>query len=188
MSESEAHWIRAARRGDAQAFRRLVDLHAAPMHHVCQRLLGDVSAAEDALQEAFLSAWRSLDRFDGRSAFRSWLHRIAVNAALMQLRQCQPALSFDPADEEDAITVLLPDGAEDPFERAASVQTGAQLSAAMHALTRSERSAFVLRHFEQYPLEEIAAVLGCNVNACKQAVFRAVRKLRLALAPMRSES
>lgn len=190
MSDSEAHWIKAARRGDQQAFRRLVEAHARPMHRVCQRLLGDAAGAEDALQDAFLAAWRGLEKFDGRSAFSSWLHRIAVNAALMQLRQRRPEISLDSPDDADDTSQwpMLPDAHEDPFEHASGHQFGRRLSGALEALSASERSAFVLRHFEQYAMEEIAETLGSNVNACKQSVFRAVRKLRGALTPMRNES
>jgi RNA polymerase sigma-70 factor (ECF subfamily) len=190
MSDSEAHWIKAARRGDQHAFRRLVEAHARPMHQVCQRLLGDAGAAEDALQDAFLAAWRGLEKFDGRSAFSSWLHRIAVNAALMQLRQRRPDVSLDAAGEEDepGQWPMLPESHEDPFEHASGHQFGQRLRGALEALSQAERSAFVLRHFEQYAMDEIAESLGSNVNACKQSVFRAVRKLRGALTPMRNES
>jgi RNA polymerase sigma-70 factor, ECF subfamily len=189
MEDAEAHWIKAARQGDAQAFRRLVELHARPLHRVCQRLLGDAASAEDALQEAFLNAWRGLERFDGRSAFGSWLHRIAVNAALGQLRQRRPELSLDAGDDDgEGHAPLLPESHEDPFEHASSQQFGRRLSGALESLSAAERSAFVLRHFEQYALEDIAAVLGVNVNACKQAIFRAVRKLRTALTPIGSRT
>ena len=188
MTDTEVQWVEAAKRGDQLAFRRLVEAHARPLHRVCQRLLGDSAAAEDALQEAFLNAWRGLDRFDGRSAFGSWLHRIAVNAALGLLRQRRPEVSLDPGDEDDAFAPLLPDVHEDPFEHASTQQFGQRLSVVMEQLSGAERSAFVLRHFEQVPLEEIAQVLGCNVNACKQAVFRAVRKVRSGLNPVRNES
>jgi RNA polymerase sigma-70 factor (ECF subfamily) len=151
-------------------------------------LLGDAAAAEDALQEALISAWRGLDRFDGRSAFGTWLHRIAVNAALGQLRQRRPDVDFDPGDENDAHAPLLPESSDDPFEHASGQQFGRSLARALEDLSQNERSAFVLRHFEHYSLQEIAGVLDSNVNACKQAIFRAVRKLRQALAPTRSES
>lgn len=186
MSDAEAKWIQAAARGDAQAFRCLIEVHARPLHRVCQRLLGDAASAEDALQEAFLNAWRGIGRFDGRSAFGSWLHRIAVNAALVQLRQRRPEVGFDPSDEADPHAALLPDAHDDPFEHASGHQFGQRLAAALTTLSDSERSAFVLRHFEHYALEDIAGALDSNVNACKQAVFRAVRKLRTALAPSRS--
>ncbi len=189
MTDVEAQWIKAARRGDQIAFRRLVEAHARPLHHVCQRLLGDPAAAEDALQEAFLNAWRGLERFDGRSTFGSWLHRIAVNAALGMLRQRRIEVSIDAGEDEEAARLpALYDTDHDPFERASGQQVGRRLAQALEALSPSERSAFVLRHFEQYPLDEIATALGSNVSACKQAVFRAVRKLRVALMPMRSET
>ena len=189
MTDPEAQWIKAARQGDAQAFRCLVEQHARPLHRVCQRVLGDAAAAEDALQDALLSAWRGLERFDGRSAFGSWLHRIALNAALTQLRQRRPEVSLDVGDDDDeAHAPLLPDSHEDPFEHASGQQFGTRLALALDSLSAAERSAFVLRHFEHYPLEEIAGVLGCNVNACKQSVFRAVRKLRVALTPSRSST
>ena len=186
MSDAEAQWIQAAARGDAQAFRCLIEVHARPLHRACQRLLGDAASAEDALQDALLSAWRGLDRFDGRSAFGSWLHRIAINAALAQLRQRRPEIGFDPCDEGDPHAALLPDAQEDPFEHASGHQFGRRLADALTGLSHSERSAFVLRHFEHYAMEDIAGALDSNVNACKQAVFRAVRKLRAALAPTRS--
>lgn len=186
MSDAEAHWIQAAARGDARAFRCLVEMHARPLHRACTRLLGDAASAEDALQEAFLNAWRGLDRFDGRSTFGSWLHRIAINAALAQLRQRRPDTGFDPSDEDDPRVALLPDAPADPFEQVVDREAGRRLASALGTLTHAERSAFVLRHFEQYALEDIAAALGSNANACKQAIFRAVRKLRSALAPLRS--
>lgn len=188
MTDVEAQWIRAAQRGDQAAFRRLVEAHARPLLRVCQRLLGDVALAEDALQDAFLNAWRALARFDGRSSFGTWLHRIAVNAALAMLRQRRVELSIDGEDDGGRADAWLgPDGSLDPFDRASGHEIGRRMAQALEALTDAERSAFVLRHFEQCPMDEIARELDSNVNACKQAVFRAVRKLRLALAPVRSE-
>ncbi|MGQ0802081.1 MAG: RNA polymerase sigma factor [Pseudomarimonas sp.] len=187
MLEYESQSIQAARAGDQQAFRRLVQAHTRPLFCVCVRILGDAASAEDALQDAFLSAWRGLDRFDQRSAFGSWLHRIAVNAALTHLRKRRPELPLDDFDDDmPSETPPMLDG--DPFEHAAGMQFGQQLTTQLESLSVAERSAFVLRHFEHYPLDEIASVLGSNVNACKQAIFRAVRKLRLALAPIRSDS
>lgn len=186
MTAPDAHWIPAAQRGDAQAFRHLVEAHARPLHRVCARILGDSAAAEDALQDAFIAAWRALPDFDGRSAFGSWLHRIAVNAALGQLRGRRGDTLAWPETEEPP-SQLLPDTGEDPLQHTSVAQFGARLGEALERLSVAERSAFVLRHFEQHSLEEIAHALGGNVNSTKQAIFRAVRKLRDALSPMRSE-
>jgi RNA polymerase sigma-70 factor, ECF subfamily len=181
MSDGERHWIEAARRGDHVAFRRLVEAHARPMHALAYRILGDAALAEDAVQDAMLNAYRHLPGFDGRAGFRTWLHRIVVNAALALRRGAPAELPLDDDAAAAAREVAVPRH-EEPVARADAAQIGAGLAAALAQLTPMERTAFVLRHVEQHPLEEIAQVLAINVNATKQAIFRAVRKLRPALA------
>ncbi|HET7842831.1 MAG TPA: RNA polymerase sigma factor [Xanthomonadales bacterium] len=188
MSEGERQWIAAASRGDQHAFRRLVELHARSLYPVCVRILGDPALAEDAVQEALINAHRALDRFDGRSSFATWLHRIAVNAALGIRRARHAEREAPVADDETSPLATLADHAPEPAELASGAQLGSSLANALDELTTLERTAFVLRHLEQYPLEDIATALESNVNACKQAIFRAVRKLRTALAPWRVEA
>lgn len=174
-------WLEAARRGEPRAFRQLIDQHSRSLYAVCQRLLGDSGGAEDAVQEALLSAWKHLHQYDGRASLRSWLHRIAVNAALAIARtrahaERQQALPLEAigetvaAGEHHAPTAWLE-----------SSQQRERLHQALFALSPLERSAFVLKHVEQHALADIASRLESNVNAIKQAVFRAVRKLRQAL-------
>lgn len=179
--------IAAAKSGDQQAFQKLVEAHARSLYRVAMRILGDRGLAEDAVQDALLSAYRSLGQFDERSTFSSWLYRITVNAAL-SLRRAQAPGKFVSSNDEELALEKLPDPAPQPFEVAGARELGGSLERALEELTALERSAFVLRHLEQYPLEEIATVLESNVNSCKQAVFRAVRKLRSALAPWRAQT
>jgi RNA polymerase sigma-70 factor, ECF subfamily len=185
MSEGERQTIAAARRGDRAAFRRLVDAHARGIFPVCYRILGDAGLAEDAVQEALINAFRALDRFDERASFGTWLHRIAVNAALGLQRTRR---NDDPLPEDDAPVTgsVLTDRTVAPSDLASGEQLSAAMSRSLQGLTAMERTAFVLRHLEQYALDEIAEVLGINVNACKQAIFRAVHKLRVALADFRT--
>jgi RNA polymerase sigma-70 factor (ECF subfamily) len=180
----EREWIAAARRGDQEAFQQLVRTHARSLFRVAMRILGDRALAEDAVQEALLNAYRSLPQFDERASFSSWLYRITVNAALSIRRKHRPE-QLAGATEEEALN--LPDLSPQPFDVAGARELSGSLERALEELTTMERSAFVLRHLEQYPLEEIATVLESNVNSCKQAVFRAVRKLRTALAPWRAQ-
>lgn len=182
MTDDEARWIARAKAGEAAAFRHLVDANRAALFRVCARITGDRALAEDAVQEALLNAFRHLAEFDGRSALSTWLYRIAVNAALAQVRKRRylevawpqgeggAAPSFDAADKSPT-----------PDRQAMSDEIRRQLDAELARLTPIERAAFVLRHQEGRSLEEICAVLSLNVGGAKQAIFRAVRKLRAAL-------
>lgn len=182
MSTPQPLWLAAARRGDPGAFRHLIDEHGRSLFAVCQRLLGDKAAAEDAVQDALLNAWKALHQYDGRASFGGWLQRIAVNAALAIARTRMHAQSRTALPLTE-IADSLPDQAAAPLDWLEQRQSHARLERALHELSALERSAFVLRHVEQHALVEIAARLDSNVNAIKQAVFRAVRKLRVAMDP-----
>lgn len=183
MTEDEAHWIARARAGDAQAFRRLVDANAGAMFRVCARITGDRTLAEDAVQEALLNAFRHLPDFDGRSAFSTWLYRIAVNAALVQVRKRRYLeVPWPERNENDeAVPMDAADESPTPDRQAVSAEIRRDVEAELSRMTAIERAAFVLRHQEGRSLEEISAALSLNVSAAKQAIFRAVRKLRAAL-------
>ena len=183
MPDDEARWIARARAGDATAFRYLVDANAGAMFRVCVRITGDRATAEDAVQEALFSAFRHLADFDGRAAFSTWLHRIAVNAALMQVRRRPHPGGAWPMHREGAEAELL-DAADDsptPYRHAVSAEIRRDVEAELARMTPIERAAFVLRHQEGRSLEEISAALSLNLGAAKHAIFRAVRKLRAAL-------
>jgi RNA polymerase sigma-70 factor (ECF subfamily) len=184
QTESEPERVARARGGDAGAFESLYREHVGRVYGLCLRMTGQPATAEDLTQDTFVSAWRSLPGYEGRSSFSTWLHRIAVNAALEQLRR------------RGRVETALPDGeeAEGLLARTLEAQPGPERVARSAELRRGiegelarmsvlERSAFVLRHHEGRSLEDIAAALSLNVGACKQAIFRAVRKLRAVLEP-----
>ncbi len=176
-----------AKAGDEDAFRQLVERHGHGLFRLAWRLTGNRENAEDIVQEAFLKAYRALHRFDERSRFSTWLHRIAANSALDLLRRQQRHAEHRVGDGAD-------DGGSDPFDACESVEPGPmrlalsaeidrRVAQSLARLTPLERTAFVLRHFEQQSIAEIGRTLGSRTNATKQAVFRAVRKLRQELAP-----
>ncbi|HEV2851374.1 MAG TPA: sigma-70 family RNA polymerase sigma factor [Thermoanaerobaculia bacterium] len=175
--------IERARAGDAEAFRELVESHSPKIFRLVYRITGDEASAEDAVQETFLRAYRSLGRFDARSGFGTWLHRIAVNTALELVRKQQRHRSRHeemPAGEERP----LPSSDPGPDRLALGGEVERAVRSALAGLSPMERTAFILRHFEDRSIAEICDQLGLGVSAGKQAVFRAVKKLRRVLEPL----
>lgn len=183
MTDDDARWIARARSGDAAAFKHLVDANAGALFRVCARITGDRAMAEDAVQEAFFNAFRHLSDYDGRAALSTWLYRIAVNAALAQMRKRRYLeVAWPERGEGDDTTQLdAVDDAPTPERQVMSADIRRDVETELARMTPIERTAFVLRHQEGCSVEEISAALSLNVSGAKQAIFRAVRKLRAAL-------
>lgn len=181
--EDEAALVARAREGDEDSFRQLVEDHSRNVFRLAYRLTGSHENADDVVQEAFLRAYRSLHRFDARSRFGTWLHRITVNCAMDHLRRARREANRREPAVDEAFLERQVSGAPGPERLAASGQIEAQVESALATLSPIERSAFVLRHFEQQSIAEIGRQLGSRTSATKHAVFRAVRKLRRELSP-----
>lgn len=183
MDEIEAQLVERARRGEAEAFRRLVERHSPRLFRLAFRITGDEQAAEDAVQEALLRAYRALPRFDARSQFGTWLHRIAVNAALELARKGRRRAHEERGEGTDDLAPL-PSPEPGPDRRVQSLEVERAVRSALAELSPMERTAFVLRHFEGRSIAEICGALGIGQSAGKQAIFRAVKKLRRVLEPL----
>lgn len=183
MPHTDAAAVALARDGDSEAFRALVDRHSRSIYRVAYRMTGSPQDAEDVVQETFLRAYRQLGRFESRANFGTWLHRIAVNCSidLIRMRKNQ-ASPYDGADLE-TLGSPDPDRELSPERLLLSAEVRARVGTAMKGLTAMERAAFVLRHFEGQSIEDISRALGLKANAAKHSIFRAVRKMRLALEP-----
>jgi len=177
----DAILVGRARAGDAEAFRELVERYSAPLFRLAWRIVGDEPTAEDAVQESFLRAYRSLARFDERARFATWLYRIAANTAIEMLRK-RRQLKLERSD--DGVLPPLPSTAPGPDRQALSGEVERAVRGALDDLSPLERAAFVLRHFEERSIAEICGALGLRESAGKQAIFRAVKKLRRALEPL----
>jgi RNA polymerase sigma-70 factor, ECF subfamily len=175
-----------ARKGDQRAFGALVERHSRSVFRLAFRMTQNEQDAEDLVQETFLKAYKQLHRFDGRSAFGTWLYRIAANCSLDLIRsrknRHEQQTSTDGETTDWLDRVAAPDPS--PERLARSGQVASLLKPALAQLTDLERTAFVLRHYEGRGIAEIAGVLGVETNAAKHSVFRAVQKLRRALAPV----
>ena len=162
-------------------FHQAIASRADAWYSACLRITRSPELAEDAVQEALLSAWAKRDQFQGDARLETWIHRIAINAALQLVRKQKPGM-FTPLDEEP------PGDNERPDDLQHQDETVNLLARALPCLTEAERVCFVLKHLEQWRLQEIADELGTNTSSVKQALFRGVRKLRGKLADLRSTS
>jgi RNA polymerase sigma-70 factor (ECF subfamily) len=188
MPESDAVAVARARDGDSEAFRLLVERHSRGVYKVAFRITGRAEDAEDVVQETFLKAYRQLDRFEERSSIGTWLHRIAWNCAVDLLRarpkreQAEEAETLEQMGAPSAGTPAS-GGAPSPERLMASVEVGDRVKSAMARLSALERAAFVMRHYEGRTIDEISRALDIRENAAKHSIFRAVRKMRIALEP-----
>ena len=187
MDGTDVEVVAQVRRGDHDAFRILVERHSRAVFRVAYRLTGHEQDAEDVVQETFLRAYRQIGQFESRSSFATWLYRIAFNCAHDLLRQRpKPGSRASLDDEAEGKKLDLADGSpsSDPGHVLASSRLGACLREAMADLTSQERAAFVMRHYEGLSIDEIGQALDLGASAAKHSVFRAVKKLRQALAPL----
>lgn len=189
MDKAETEAIRDVLAGDRDAYRILMDRHFCTVTRVTFRITGNEADAEEAAQEAFLRAYNKLPSFRQDSAFSTWIMRIAMNTAINLVERRTRDLSyFAPRIEDETSST-------DHAVQVADRQAGPEVSllnreaislrqAAMAELTPMERTAFTLRHMEDVPMAEIATALNITTNSAKQAVFRAVSKLRRSLTPI----
>lgn len=163
--------IDACKQGDRKAQFRLYQLYSRAMLNICVRMLRDQAAAEDALQEAFVSAFRKLHTFEGRASFGAWLKRIVVNRCLSHLSRHKPLVeSLDEAHFREASPAEEPE-ADLPLDPA-------QIHEAIKSLPDGCRVIFNLYLLEGYDHQEIAGILGVSVSTSKSQYHRARMLLR----------
>lgn len=180
MQLTDNDLVERVRGGDDESFRLLVERYSRSIYRAAYRITNNTADADDVVQEAFLRAYRALSSFDARASFTTWLHRIAINCAL-DLIDSRKRRDHRINAGEDLSLLASSDASPDRIVLGTEMQRA--IAAAMDALTGNERTAFVLRHFEGMPLEEIGQILGTRLNATKNTVFRAVKKLRQQLQP-----
>jgi RNA polymerase sigma-70 factor (ECF subfamily) len=185
MEHDDEAAIARVRGGDSDAFGALVEGHSRSVFRLAYRMTGNEQDAEDVVQETFLRAYRQLDKFDSRSSFGTWLYRIAANCSLdlIRSRKRRQEVNAPPEAEGPELVVSIAAGDPAPDRLAFSGEIRQMLDPALNLLSATERTAFVLRHYEGMGIEEIGRALGVESGAAKHSVFRAVQKLRRALAP-----
>lgn len=184
MSRAEVHLIAAstpdeseliarARTGDRQAQDLLVRRHLRDVHELCCRILGDGDLAQDAAQNAFVSALRALDRFRGDASFRTWLLRIAVNSArsIGRRRGRRREVTLTLVDD-------LADGGKDPAEHAVVADAAARAAALLEKLPPKQKLAVSLRVNQGLSYLEIGRIIDCSEGAARVNYHLGVKRLR----------
>ena len=178
----EAGLVSAAKRGHQEAFGELCQRHAKRVFRTMLRITRNREDAEDAVQDAFLQAFRHLDNFDGRSTFSTWLTRIAINSALMILRRRRNLrfVSLDGPDDPDGAETCpeVADRAVDPERRYLENERGSLLRDAIQTLRPSARRVIELQQLEERSMREAAQAMGITVPAAKSRLFHAKAALR----------
>jgi len=195
LDEHEGELLLDLRRGDDSAYERLVRDYGARMLAAARRMLADEEDARDAVQDAFISAFRNIGRFEGNSRLSTWLHRIVVNAALMKLRGKR-------SRNERPIESLLPRFLEDGHQASPAVEWRSSAESAaqsretrelvrrmIEALPEPYKLVLKLRDIEELDTRETAEILGIEPNAVKVRLHRARQALRTLLDPhLRAEA
>jgi RNA polymerase sigma-70 factor (ECF subfamily) len=193
----DSRLLEALRGGDGAAFEQLVRLYGGRMLAVARRMLRSEEDARDAVQEAFISAFKALDTFNGAAKLSTWLHRIVVNAALMRLRRQRrkPEDSIDellPRFDESGRWADEPAMLNTPTELAERRETRELVRECIDRLPKSYRTVLLLRDIEELDTDETADALGMTASAVKTRLHRARQALRtlleqrLALSAMRA--
>ena len=179
-------FVERLRAGDKEACAICVREHSTNVYNLALKLTGDPAAAEDVLQETFLSAFRSIAHFEAKSQLSTWLYRIAYNAALMRLRRRQvETVSLDePVEDDEGVPQPrdFADWSDNPERAVLDAEMRRVMDEAVGSLSETLRSVFVLRDVNGLSTAQAAQVLGLSEEAVKSRLLRARLALREKLS------
>lgn len=176
MNEQEQAWVRAAQNGDQTAFGHLVEQYQKKVFALTIRMCPTPELAEEAAQEAFLSAWQGLPFFRGDSAFSTWLYRLASNACVDLMRK--ENRHQGPSPDDETTYTDIPDTAPTPEKLAEQKELRAQIEAGLQSLPAEYRAVLLLREIQQLSYDEIAEVLSLDLGTVKSRISRGRKQLR----------
>jgi RNA polymerase sigma-70 factor (ECF subfamily) len=187
----EARLIEEVRSGRGEAFEYFVHRYQPKITRVAFRLLHDAGEADCAAQESFLRAYQSIREFREGSTFETWLTRICINWCKDRLKRRRLVLYFhqaphDGGEDEGGPRDVTPNADPSPERRALSREIRERLREAMGSLSPRQRTIFLLKHFEELSIPEIADVMSLDVGTIKSHLFRAAHKIRERLAEFQS--
>ncbi|MDX2226504.1 MAG: sigma-70 family RNA polymerase sigma factor [Verrucomicrobiae bacterium] len=184
---NEKELIRMSQQGDMEAYGMLVKTHHQKVFGLAMNILHNEADALDLAQETFIKAWKSLARFEGKSAFYTWLYRITSNLAIDRMRKNarHPHVDFDEVnltaeDQEAPVNSHLMDSTH-PSTGLQQGELRSQIMAALDQLSPEHRTVIVLKEYEDLDYREIARVMDCNIGTVMSRLFYARKNLKRLL-------
>lgn len=177
-SRNDLRLIERILSGDKAAFGEILDAHQPPVYRLALRYTDCVADAEDLTQEIFLAVYTSLPKFQGRSAFGTWVYRIALNHCL----EFQRKRRFETTPLDDSLNLRNDDRQADPVEVAHQKQVASQVEEALNSLSPLHRDVVVLHELQGLTYQEVADALDVPVGTVKSRLSNAFRRLRDRLA------
>ena len=186
MVQDEQVLIDRISSGDSTAFQEFVERYKKKIYYIAYDITGDQADAEDVSQEVFIKVFRSLKTFRRNAKISSWLYQISVNASIYLLRKksSKPEKSMDDIERADIQESLPGTGtrAQNPEKSAEDFLIQKHISQALQKVSPKERSVFVMRHYNELKIREIAEILSISPGTVKALFYRATRKLRKELS------
>jgi RNA polymerase sigma-70 factor (ECF subfamily) len=189
-SHNEQNLLQRAREGDSEAFRELVEFSQSELFQLAMELTGDWDDAEELSQQVFIKAYHGLSHFREEAKIMSWLYRIMVNTYIDTTRkERRRGWGSNKAETNDAHPepFITEAHTDNPEAQTAARHIQDHISKALQALAPQQRSVFIMRHYHDLPLKEIARIMGLSVGTVKSQLFRAIRRLQKELHFYRAE-
>ncbi|MGD2294549.1 MAG: RNA polymerase sigma factor [Candidatus Aminicenantes bacterium] len=176
---NETAVVQLAQQGDADAFRRLFEENKRRVFALAYQYTKNKEDAEDILQETFIKAFNSLDKFKvhRETNFSSWLYRIGINASIDHLRKNKMKKN-NFIDSDQLPNISSDDGYSNPEQAARIKEIRTKLDQTLHKLPAGQRMVFILRHYQQFSVKEIADHMRCSEGSVKKQLFRAFQMIK----------
>jgi len=185
--QSDSELIREAKRGDNAALQRLFFRHDRKVLTIAARYVQRAGDAKDIYQEVFLRVHHGIRKFEERSEFSTWLFRLTTNVCLTHLQKnrrvskCIGEAAHGEEEDANRVEEGISPEEESPLQKVADAELRRKVDAALQQLSPRQKMVFILKHYEEHRLSEIAEILECSEGTVKKYLFEAVHRLRVIL-------
>jgi RNA polymerase sigma-70 factor (ECF subfamily) len=184
MQETDFSWLASAQNGNSEAFTQLVETFQRPVFNLCYRMLGDAAEAEDAAQETFMRAYRSIKHYDNSRPFPTWLMSISAHFCIDQIRKRRMAL----VPLEEMGYAEPPDNSPGPEQSLSRSEEQRMVRGLLNQLSPVDRAAVVMYYWSDFSYEEIGSALSLTESAVKSRLHRARRDMAKSMIDQREQA